>query len=55
MKPKSATIEMLSRLHEDVRDVFETHVPEGYAKDDALDDLDSAFDSAREAVTEAVI
>ena len=46
------TLLMLRQLYEDVQEVFENHVPDSYAKADAMDDLNSAFESAREAIKE---
>lgn len=51
----SDTIIMLTQLHQEVREVFESHVPDSYAKIDALLDLDCAFESAQEAVREIYV
>lgn len=39
----------LAKLHADIREFFENHLPECEAKEDALYQLDSAFEGAQEA------
>ena len=53
MIPQAETLVMLEELHQDVRQVFEDHIPDGYAKEDSLLDLDSAFENAAYAVQES--
>lgn len=54
MNPKEETLNMLTELHAETRQVLESHVPDSYAKEDALFNLDMAFDNAKEAVNESV-
>lgn len=53
MSNKSDTLNMLTELHAEVRPIFESHLPESYAKDEALFCLAMAFDNAKEAVNES--
>lgn len=53
MNPNEDTITMFEQLQTEVREVFESHLPGGYAKEYALENLENAFNFAKEAVEEA--
>ena len=52
MNPNEETTTMLQHLHEEIREAFECHIPDSYAKRDAMFDLDSAFENANDAIRE---